>query len=345
MSIGHAILKRDPAGLPSRRDEDWRWTDVRGLVRNIPPPSEAHDHRLPPGPFAGAAVEELALVNGRGVESVEIAAGETRRIALRLVNAGKEGSHAAETAIAVGEGARLLLLESHETLGEGHLAAHALTMTLDPGAHVERIVLADRSEADVALHLARVRLSAGARFTQTVVTCGARRQRLETHVEHPGAGAKVRLDGAYLVGDRRHADITTLVTHAGVDGTTDQLVKGAVRDQGRGVFQGRIVVSPGADRTDARMGHHGLILSDRAEIDAKPELEIYADDVACAHGNTVGALDEDALFYARQRGIGEDEARALLIRAFVGEVVGRVEDFAASEHVAVWLDSRLARTS
>ena len=85
------------------------------------------------------------------------------------------------------------------------------------------------------------------------------------------------------------------------------------------------MVAHGADRTDARMGHHALILSDRAEVDAKPELEIYADDVACAHGNTVGALDEDALFYARQRGMPEAEARALLTEAFVGEVVDRIE--------------------
>ena len=98
-----------------------------------------------------------------------------------------------------------------------------------------------------------------------------------------------------------------------------------VDDQARGVFQGRIIVAQGADQTDARMGHHALILSDRAEVDAKPELEIFADDVACGHGNTVGALDEDALFYAAQRGIPEDEASALLTEAFVGEVVDRIE--------------------
>ena len=104
-----------------------------------------------------------------------------------------------------------------------------------------------------------------------------------------------------------------------------------MRDQARGVFQGRIVVAEGADRTDARMGHHALLLNDGAEIDAKPELEIYADDVACAHGNTVGALDEEALFYARQRGIPEDEARAMLTEAFLGEVVDRIEHEGARE--------------
>jgi Fe-S cluster assembly protein SufD len=174
-----------------------------------------------------------------------------------------------------------------------------------------------------------------------VVTSGARRQRLETRVLHPGGQAELRLDGVYLLADQRHADQTTAVTHAGTDGVTVQLTKGVVRDQARGVFQGRIVVEEGADRTDARMGHHALILSDRAEVDAKPELEIYADDVSCAHGNTVGALDEDALFYARQRGIPEAEAHALLTEAFIGEVIDRIEHEGARDVVRAWAAERL----
>jgi Fe-S cluster assembly protein SufD len=151
----------------------------------------------------------------------------------------------------------------------------------------------------------------------------------------------VRLDGVYLLRDKRHADLTTIVTHDGVDGVTMQMAKGVVRDQARGVFQGRIIVAEGADRTDARMEHHALILSDRAEVDAKPELEIYADDVACSHGNTVGALDEDALFYARQRGIPEIEAKALLTEAFIGEVIDRIQHEGAREVVRLWAAGRL----
>jgi Fe-S cluster assembly protein SufD len=101
------------------------------------------------------------------------------------------------------------------------------------------------------------------------------------------------------------------------------------------------VVREGADRTDARMGHHALILSDRAEVDAKPELEIYADDVACAHGNTVGALDEDAMFYAEQRGIPEDAARAMLTEAFFGDVVDRIEHDGARDVIRAWVAERL----
>ncbi|MBV8684586.1 MAG: Fe-S cluster assembly protein SufD, partial [Caulobacteraceae bacterium] len=243
------------------------------------------------------------------------------------------------------EGAELALLESHEGAGEGYLTASDLIIELAPGARAERVVLAAESESGVAVSIAKVRLSAGSRFDQTVLASGARRERIETEVEHPGAGASVRLDGVYLLADRRHTDITTVVTHSGVDGVTDQLIKGVVDDQARGVFQGRIVVAKGADQTDAKMGHHALVLSDRAEVDAKPELEIWADEVACAHGNTVGALDEDALFYAAQRGIPEDEARALLIQAFVGEVVDRIGHAGARDVAGAWVAQRLGASS
>ena len=139
----------------------------------------------------------------------------------------------------------------------------------------------------------------------------------------------------------RHADLTTIVEHLGPGGATTQVAKGVVSGRARAVFQGRIVVAEGADGTDARLRHNALILNDGAEVDAKPELEIYADDVQCAHGNTIGALDEDALFYIRSRGLDEAEARALLMRAFLGEVVERIAHPAAREAVERWLEARL----
>jgi len=345
MSLGRAIAERDAAALPSRRDEAWRWTDLRGLIREIPPASAANDEGLPPGPFAALAVDEVAIVNGRGPERIEIAGRRHRDMALRFYSAPGAGSHTAELAISVADGASLTLLESHEGASGDYITACALDIVVGAGASVERVLIAADHEASVGASLARVTLGPGARFAQTVLTSGARRQRLETRVRHPGAGASVRLDGLYLLTDRRHGDITTIVTHEGVDGTTDQLTKGVVDDQARGVFQGRIVVSPGADRTDARMGHHALILSDRAEVDGKPELEIYADEVACAHGNTVGALDEEALFYARQRGLPEPVARAMLTGAFLGEVVDRIEHEGARGVARAWLAARLEAKS
>ena len=116
-----------------------------------------------------------------------------------------------------------------------------------------------------------------------------------------------------------------------------------MRDEARGVFQGQIIVErEGADGTDARMGHHALILSERAEVDAKPELEIYADDVACAHGNTVGSLDENALFYARSRGIPEDVARAMLTEAFLAEVTDRIGREDVRDLCRAWLAGQMS---
>jgi Fe-S cluster assembly protein SufD len=242
----------------------------------------------------------------------------------------------AQATIEVGAGGRLTLFETYESLVDGAACEADLDIRLGEGARLERIVLADGGAETVLVSRAEVTLAPGARLAQTTLTAGGRRLRLETRVAHPGGGAAARLDGVYLLADRRHADLTTVVDHVGPGGTTDQLSKGVVGGQARGVFQGRIVVRPGADQTDARMGHHALILSERAEVDAKPELEIFADDVACAHGNTVGALDEDALFYAEQRGIPEAEARAMLTEAFVGEVVDRIEHEGARNVVRAW---------
>jgi Fe-S cluster assembly protein SufD len=337
MSLARAIETGDLAELPSRRDEDWHWTDLRGLIRALPAPSAEFEGELGAGPFDHLADETARIVNGRIHTRIAVGVSE-QVLALRIIGRG-DGAHAARPRLAIG-GGRLVLLESYEGTGE-YVSELDLSLAIGPGGSVERIVLCDEPAGVVSVSRAEVSLAPGARFCQTVVAAGARRQRIETRVAHAGGGAVARLDGVYLLADQRHADITTVVAHTGPGGATDQLTKGVVRDQARGVFQGRIVVEPGADQTDARMGHHALILSERAEVDAKPELEIFADDVACAHGNTVGALDEDALFYAEQRGIPDAEARAMLTEAFVSEVVDRIEHDGAREVVRAWVAERL----
>jgi Fe-S cluster assembly protein SufD len=312
MSLARAIETGDLAQLPSRRDEDWRWTDLRGLLRGLP---------------ARAPEVEAA--------PIAVSAGETRVVNLEFVSGG--GSEVARREIRVA--GDLVLIETHRGAG---VSETDFDIVLEPGARLERVVRAEADDDAVQVVIAEVALAEGAKFAQTLVTTGAKRQRLETRVRHAGGGAEARLDGLYLVGGKRHADLTTVVVHEGPDGTTSQLTKGVASDQGRGVFQGRIEVKAGADGTDARMGHHALVLGDRAEVDAKPELEIWADDVACSHGNTVGALDEEALFYARQRGIPEAEARAMLTEAFVGEVIERIEHEEAREAVAAFVRGRLA---
>ena len=200
-----------------------------------------------------------------------------------------------------------------------HMDARSFDFTLEAGASLTRVVI--QTGAELPLSMARARLGAGARYTQFILSFGARLARLETHVTIEGAGASVTMNGAYLCGDGRHADLTSIIEHKAPGAVTRQLIKGVARKGGRGVFQGKIVVERGAQKTDARQHHRGLLLEEGAEIFAKPEFMIHADDVQCAHGNTAGGLDEGALFYMRSRGIPENDARALLIEAFLIETI------------------------
>ncbi|MFY8144950.1 MAG: Fe-S cluster assembly protein SufD [Caulobacter sp.] len=338
MTLSTALKTGDLSALPSRRDEDWRWTDLRGLLKTLPPAAPAHDGAVPAGPFAGLADAETVFVNGRRTAASDVASGV---VALRFVALADKSSQGASHAVVVKPGESLVLLESHEGRAGAYVSDIALDIAVGEGASLERIVLVDDEAEAVNVVTAEVTLAPGAKFAQTVLTSGARRQRIETRVRHPGAHAEVRMDGAYLLDAQRHADLTSVVTHGGLDGVTSQLTKGMVTDQARGVFQGRIVVEKGADQTDARMGHHALILSDKAEIDAKPELLIFADDVSCAHGNTIGALDDEVLFYAKQRGIPEADAKAMLTVAFVGEVIERIVHDGARELAAAWVARKL----
>ena len=342
MSLASAIRTHDLAELPSRRDEDWRWTDLRALVRVMPAPSPAVGEAAANPLVDGLDAVRVLYINGHLVIGDRIAIPATGKGAFvrRFVSATAETAHHVDAPVEIGAGARLLLIDSFEGQASGYLASTTGAIRLGEGASVERIVVLDEPEDAVSVARFEVELSPGAIFSQTILASGAKRQRIETHVRHPGC-ASLRLDGAYLLSSLRHSDQTTVLVHEGLGGVSSQLVKGVAADRARAVFQGRIVVSPGADGTDARMGSHAILLSDRAEVDAKPELEIYADDVQCAHGNTVGALDDAALFYARQRGIPEGPAKAMLTAAFVGEVVERIVDEDAREMARMWVEAKL----
>lgn len=202
---------------------------------------------------------------------------------------------------------------------DAHLDARAFDFELGDGAALTRIVI--QTGAAFPLAMARVSLGTGAQLKQFALAKGGKLARIETHIEVRGESAKVELNGVYLAGAGRHADLTSVITHSATGGETRQLIKGVAVKGGRGVFQGKIIVEPGAQQTDARQYHHGMLLEAGAEVFAKPELMIHADDVQCAHGNTAGGLDQTALFYMRSRGISEAEARALLIEAFLIEAI------------------------
>jgi Fe-S cluster assembly protein SufD len=206
-----------------------------------------------------------------------------------------------------------------EAIGGPQLDVKAIEADVQPGGSLT--IITTQAGGDVSLAHRKVRLAKGASFRHFVLADGARYARIETQVDIEGAGVKVELGGVYLAAKGRHADLTSQVILGSEGGEVRQLVRGVARKGGRGVFQGRFLVERAAQKTDARMEHNALLLEEGAEVFAKPELEIYADDVQCAHGNTAGQLDEAAIFYLRQRGLPESEARAMITRAFLIEAV------------------------
>ena len=226
--------------------------------------------------------------------------------------------------------------------GEG-VDTRALEIDVRDGASMSLVTI--QQEGDVALAHRKVRLGQGATFRQFVVAGGAQYARIETEIEVAGSGAKVELNGVYLVAKGRHADLTSQVVMQADHAEVRQIVRGAARKGGRGVFQGRFKVERAAQKADAKMEHNALLLEDGAEVFAKPELEIYADDVQCAHGNTSGQLDEAAIFYLRQRGLPEIEARAMITRAFLIEALPDWLDEAIHAEVEARIDAWLGAVS
>jgi Fe-S cluster assembly protein SufD len=235
------------------------------------------------------------------------------------------------------------IIEDH--VCEGGFANVALGYALGKGAHLNRLAYQHGDASAVQVISARMTLGEAAQLSQFALGFGARLSRMETRLSYQGIEAKARLNGAYLLDDDRHGDQTTHVDHDVEDCTTRQLVRGVVKDRANGVFQGKFYVGRGGQHTDASMNHDALLLNGGACVNAKPELEIYADDVACAHGNTSGALDEHALFYMRQRGLDEAGAKTLLIRAFLGATFDDLKDEALHDMmlspVMNWLEAAL----
>ncbi|MDR3517942.1 MAG: Fe-S cluster assembly protein SufD [Azospirillaceae bacterium] len=236
---------------------------------------------------------------------------------------------------------QVTLVEHHVGLGDGPYATNT----------VVEIVVGDRAvvnhtkiqrEGQGAIHIATTaaRIGSEGRYDHFGLTLGAALSRNDI-VPILGAGASCRLAGAYLLRGRQHADTTTAIEHSAPRATSRQVYKGVIDDTAHGVFQGRILVRPGAQKTDAYQINRALLLSAGAEIDSKPELEIHADDVKCSHGATAGELDDDQLFYLRARGIDRDDARRLLIGAFVGEAIDEISDATVAAAVRALADAWL----
>jgi Fe-S cluster assembly protein SufD len=401
-----AFKRFENEGLPHRRVEEWKYTDLRALMRDAKPlagvPDAAAKARAKTagGMLAsiearrivfveGAFVPELSdladLEAGLAISSmgqalaagdpqllarigrvvptddvavalntafmgdgavIHIAAGAAlaRPIHLVFFNAGGEGASVfARSLVVVGNGARAMLVESHEGSGDYQVNS-ALELVVGDEAHVDHIKITGAGAGALHVSTLMAAIGAHARFNEFLFTSGAAIVRNQLFVRFAGEGTIAHICGASLLRGREHADTTVIADHAAGGCTSREVFKSVLDDEARGVFQGKIIVRPHAQKTDAKMATHALLLSETAEADNKPELEIFADDVQCGHGATSGDLDEDLLFYLRARGIPAKEAQALLIQAFVGEAVEGIEHAALRdalmEQVVAWLEQR-----
>jgi Fe-S cluster assembly protein SufD len=379
-----AIRRFAELGFPTRKQEAWRFTDLRLLQRAAFPPSakpgRASAADIAPFLFAGET-HRLVLVDGvfapelsrigplpKGVRLASAAAmleqnprlvgaalGETDTAGGQPFVALNAALFADGFVLALDEGAKLdkpveivhwatgnahsfhtrnlirLGAKSSATLietyaGQGDYWTNAASVViLDEGAALRHVKLQDESREAVHFGHARIELDDFARYEGFVLVLGARLSRHDAHAKFVGEEARCHLNGAFLLRGERESTIATVVDHAAPHGTTREVFKGMAADRAHGVFLGTIAVRPHAQKTDAYMLNKNLLLSPRAAIDTKPELDILADDVKCSHGATVGDLDESALFYLESRGLPPDQARRMLIEAFVADAIHEIE--------------------
>ena len=394
-------------GLPHRRIEEWKYTDLRALMREAKPlagpPDEAAKARAKTASSVlgdvearrltfidGAFVPELSdlrdLESGLSIGSLAdaLAAGDpavlaglgkiapvndvavalntalmgdgavihvdggatiARPLHLCFVAAQRPAATFVRSIVTAAPGARVMLIESHEgPAGSDYQVNSALELFAGERAHIDHVKIV--AEGSDALHVSTLAaaIAARARFNTFSFTMGGAVVRNQMFLNLDGEDTVAGIRGATLLDGRQHADTTLFVNHIARGCQSREMFKSVLGGEAHGVFQGRIVVRRGAQKTDAKMMTQALLLSDRAEADNKPELEIYADDVQCGHGATAGALDDELKFYLMARGIPAAEAEALLIRAFVGEAIEGIEHAglreALMDSVAAWLKMR-----
>ena len=394
-------------GLPHRRVEEWKYTDLRALMRDVkplasPPDAAAKARARTAGKVLGdvetrrlifvdgAFVPELSdtvgLEPGLEVGSladafsstsslideylgklappsdiavalntalmgdgavIRVGAGATigRPIHLLFVASEDPAATFTRSLVVVGEGARAMLIESHEgPAGSDYQVNSAVELFVGAKAHVDHVKII--GEGAQALHVSTLAAAVGAkaRFNTFTFTAGGAVVRNQMFLNLDGEDTVAGIRGATLIKGHQHADTTLVANHVARGCQSREVFKTVLDDEAHGVFQGRISVRHGAQKTDAKMMTQALLLSDRAEADNKPELEIFADDVQCGHGATAGALDDDLKFYLMARGIPAAEAEALLIQAFLGEAIEGIEHAglreALMDQAAAWLKAR-----
>ena len=397
-------------GLPHRRIEDWKYTDLRALMREVLPPAAAPDKAaleraaralkahavggtrqlvLVDGAFVPALSDLAALEGGLQVRPLSAALADDGNVhdlmlgddagagpmfalnsalmtdgvvidiardsqlakPLHIVHVATASTPAGvytRSLVRVGANVGATLVESFFAAdGAGAYQVNDATMiALGDGVRLDHVRLMEDGREAFNISTMKAVLGRDANYKVFNLTSGAAVSRYQALIRFDGEGSRAETYGVNLLNKTQHGDTTLVVDHAVPHCSSREVFRAVMDDRARSVFQGKIIVRPDAQKTDGKMETRALLLSDDAEIDNKPELEIFADDVTCGHGATSGALDETLLFYLRARGLPEKEAQALLIQAFVGEAIEQIADDrlreAATEAAIRWLEARAA---
>jgi Fe-S cluster assembly protein SufD len=236
--------------------------------------------------------------------------------------------------IELGEGAELSLVEHHAATGaHQHLGTQVMDIVLRKAAQLRHVTLQNAAEESTLVRHDSVQLDAQAQAMLYVLELGGALVRHDLHATLAGDQSRLDTRGVFALQGRQHIDTQMAIRHQALNTTSESVWRGVADGRSRGVIRGAIVVAPGADGSDASLSSKNLLLSAQAEIDTKPELEIYADEVKAAHGATVGQLDERSLFYLRSRGIPLTEARSMLTAAFCRAVFESLPDERLRDHL------------
>ncbi len=334
--FGNGVSVRDVHSVLAASDDD-----VRQILGSLVPPKAS--------PLA--ALNTAYMADGVAVQvSKGVAAPKVIHIVSIGASGAEPGAFHPRVVVVAEAGASLTIVESHVGLpGQPYFSNPVTEIVVGEKADVRRYVSV--AEDDDAFHLATtaVSIASSGAFEAFHLGLGGGLVRQEVTVTFAGEGATARVNGAYALTGTAHHDFTTFMDHSVPSCASDQVFKGVVDGKSHGVYQGRILVARDAQKTDARQLHKALFLSRGPHVDCKPELEIYADDVQCAHGAATGEIDADQLFYLTSRGIDPDTARGLLVEGFLADAVAQIKDedirdlFTAD--IGAWLKRREIRSA
>ena len=301
----------DAKNIPTPKIEEWKYTNLArslGDLKDIKP----------------QAVQEILIHKTSGQNG-----GNPEEI----LWTGVDGTHhSPRLKVVLEEGEELTIIEIHEGTGV-YWKNMSTEFIIGANARLNHIRIQEDSVQSVHTNMVHITMEQGSYMNSFSLNIGGKLTRHDIHAVLNGSNIECNLNGINLLKGTQHCDTTIVMEHCAPNSRSNQFYRSILDGQARGVFQGKILVQNKAQNTDANQRSNTIMLSDKCEMDTKPELEIYADNVKCSHGATCGQLDENPIFYLQSRGISEEEARNLLIQAFVNEVIGNVSRETLCEHI------------